>query len=179
MILMALVCTALTKPLVILIEKLTADTSDPYSFADLQHNISPITQQLRRASRMVYGADAPAEWTLPTIDVAVIPEEDGGVDQKASAAAAAAAAAAAEPKDIIPTAPADPGARFWSSLTAKSAVAAAAARQIRPADAAATDDDTPPPSPSSSAHPKGRRSSKFRQISKVAGLRACGLGFRV
>ena len=170
---MALVCTALTKPLVILIEKFTADTSDPYSFADLQHNISPITQQLRRASRMVYGADAPAEWTLPTIDVAVIPEEDGGVDQKASAAAAAAAAAAAEPKDIIPTAP--------SVLVgvAKSEVAAAAARQIRPADAAATDDDTPPPSPSSSAHPKGRRSSKFRQISKVAGLRACGLGFRV
>ena len=177
MILMALVCTALTKPLVLLIEKFTSDTSDPYSFADLQHNISPITQTLRRASRMVYGAEAPAEWTLPTIDVAVIQEEDGEEDQKAPAAAAAAAAAGH--KDAIPTAPADPGARFWPSLTAKSAIAAAPALQTRPAVAAATDDDTPPPSPSSSAHPKGRRSSKFRQISKVTGLKACGLWFRV
>ena len=157
MILMALVCTALTKPLVILIEKFTADTSDPYSFADLQHNISPITEQLRRASRMVYGGEAPAEWTLPTIDVemAVILEENVGVDQKASAAAAAAAVD--DPKDVIPTAPAEPGARFWSSLTAKSEVAAAAARQIRPADAAATDDHTPPPSPSEQANPSKLR----------------------
>jgi hypothetical protein len=163
MILMALVCTALTKPLVILIEKFTADTSDPYSFADLQHNISPITEQLRRASRMVYGGEAPAEWTLPTIDVemAVILEENRGVDQKASAAAAACDAAAAadddDPKDVIPTAPAEPGARFWSSITAKSEVAAAAARQIRPADAAATDDHTPPPSPSEQANPSKLR----------------------
>lgn len=164
MILMALVCTALTKPLVLLIEKITSDTSDPYSFADLHHNISPITQTLRRASRIIYGTEAPAEWSLPTIHVAVIPEDNEG-DHKQAAAAAAAA-----PTDFSPTAPVDseaassPATWSWLSSTAKSAMAATPARQISPADAAANGNGTPPPSPST--HLKNHQST-FRHISKV------------
>jgi hypothetical protein len=149
MILMALVCTALTKPLVLLIEKLSSDNGDAYSFADLHLSISGITQTLRRASRMVYGTDLPAEWTLPATDVIVISEE-GGEDEKRSHHDAISS------EQVAIKSPADPAAAFraayfWHNLTSSTA-----------APAAPIEDDTP-----SSPSARGSHSSKFRQISQV------------
>lgn len=149
MILMALACTALTKPLVLLIEKLSSDNGDAYSFADLHLSISGITQTLRRASRMVYGTDLPAEWTLPATDVIVIPEE-GGEDEKRAHHDAISS------EQVAIKSPADPAAAFraayfWHNLTSSTA-----------APAAPIKDDTP-----SSPSARGSHSSKFRQISQV------------
>lgn len=169
MILMALVCTALTKPLVLLIDKLTSDKGDAYSFADLHLSISGITETLRRASRMVYGTDLPAEWTLPATDVMVSPEEGGGDEKGAH-------------RDTISSdqtankSPADPAAAFriayfWHNL-ASSTVAPVHAGA---AAAAASIEDGTLSSPSA----QGYRSSEFRQISQVKriGLNWFGLGF--
>jgi hypothetical protein len=165
MILLALTFTALTKPLVLLFEKFSSDTSDVYSFADLHLAPSGITETLRRASRMVYGTNLPAEWTLPAIemtDITAIPEEGGGDEERAHHDAISS-------EQVAIKSPADPAAAFraayfWYNMTSSTAVPAreAAAHAGAATAAAPTEDDTP-----SSASAQGHRSAKFRQISQV------------
>jgi hypothetical protein len=167
MILMALVCTALTKPLVILIDKISSNNGDAYSFTDLHLNTSGITETLRRASRMVYGKDLPAEWTLPALDEPAIPEESKEGDKRAhlhDAAAETREQATSKP-------PADPAAAFrvayfWRSLTSSASAYSDNGESHAGREATSSNQNSSTP-PVSSAHAQGHRSSNFRQISKV------------
>jgi hypothetical protein len=186
MILMALVCTALTKPLVLFVDRFFSDNIDAYSFGDLHHNISPITTTLRRASRMVYGTDM-QEWTLPASDLAVVLEmsqnnsksvceandlADVAAFVSASADAGAAASTSLAQQQVTTAPPHDLSAAsriawFWSRLAFASI---ASTKEARPGvDAAPYEDGTSPSSPSSNGI--GRRSSQFREISKVMNCR--------
>ena len=174
MILMALVCTALTKPLVLLVDKFSSDKRDAYSFGDLHHNISPITTSLRRASRMVYGTELPVEWTLPAADAEVVSAECAGHSKSARSvdeAEVAASDAAVTTTPHADRATASRVAWFWSRLASSSIASITEARLGGAPDT----DETSPPSLSDSG--KGRKSLKFREISKVTGFRGCSLWY--
>ena len=67
MILMALVCTALTKPLVLLIDRFSSDKSDAYTFQNEEKQVADVTTAIRRMTRSFMGDDFVREF--PELDV--------------------------------------------------------------------------------------------------------------
>ena len=171
---MALVCTALTKPLVLLVDKFSSDKRDAYSFGDLHHNISSITETLRRASRMVYGTEVPAEWTLPAADADIVSAECAGHSKSARSVEEAEVAASDAAVTTAPHADRAAASRvawFWSRLASSSIASTTEARL----GGAPGVDETSPHSLSDSG--KGRKSLKFRENSKVTWFSGCSLWY--